>query len=376
MSQDPIMSDVQNASGADPNLQAAVALFRSGDEAGAFPGFKKLADTGSAPAMTWLGYVFLRGKGVTADATSAREWFSKAVDAGDAEAMTWLGEMNFYGDGVPVDMAAARRWYLKAAEAGEADAMSKIGRRYFDGDGGPVDKAAAREWYLKAAEAGDAYGQHCLAAMLDQGGERATAELWMKKAADQGFAPAVRWIDEQRAYEMYNQKRYAEALPLFNRLASDGSAWAQECLGYMYWDGIGVARDFDQSLRHYEAAYDGGKPDLAYNIAGLHLRAGRPDVALVWWRKDTKRPISSTYWQYRVLREHPHLAANPGESGELLRRAADLGHLIAKRDIAVRMIKGDAALGGRWQGVRAWLRLFPAAVRIVSANVDDDERLR
>lgn len=186
---------------------------------------------------------------------------------------------------------------------------------------------------------------------------------------------AARFADERRAYEMFDQKRYAEALPLLNRIASEGSAWAQECLGYMYWDGIGVTKNRDQSLRHYEAACDGGNLDLAYNIAGMHLRAGRPDVALAWWRKDTKQPISSTYWQYRVLREHPHLATYPGERDEILKRAADLGHVFAMRDIAFRMIRGDAAFGSRRQGIAAWLRIIPAAVRMLRANIDD-ERLR
>ncbi|WP_374547658.1 tetratricopeptide repeat protein [Rhodoblastus sp.] len=331
--------DSQEDYDSNPNLKAAQDLFDSGDEAGSFAAFEVLAEQDSAPAMTWLGYLYLNGKGVTADRNLAHHWFSKAASLGDAEAMDWIGRM------------------------------------HHSGSAGKIDLALARQWSAKAAEAGDAHGQYNLGSMLFAAGEDEEAERWMQKSANQGLLPAIRSTDERRAYEMFQQKRYAEALPLFNRLASDGSAWAQECLGNMYWNGLGVAEDRDQSLRCYEEAYDGGRLDLAYQIGGLHFRAGRPDAALTWWRKDTQWPISSTYWQYRVLRKQPHLAAHPGESDELLKRAAGLGHFIAKRDVAFRMLKGDAAFGSRLQGVGAWLRLIPAMIRLGTVNIDD-ERLR
>src|ERR1700752_2912099 len=93
------------------DLNAAKALFRSGDEAGALPLFNELAETGSAPAMTWVGYIYLYGKGVAVDTVAAFEWFSKAVEAGDAEAMMWIGYIHHYGHGVPVDFSLAREWY-------------------------------------------------------------------------------------------------------------------------------------------------------------------------------------------------------------------------------------------------------------------------
>lgn len=339
MSDDPIVPDDENDSDADRNLKAAVAQFRSGDEAGAVDAFRILAEQNSAAAITWLGYIYCYGEGVAVDTALAHQWFLKAAELGDAEAMMWIGVMHYFGRA------------------------------------GKVDKVEARQWYGRAAEAGEAEGQLRLASMLLETGECEEAERWIQASAKQGHAPAIRYAAERQAYRLCNQKQYAEALPILNQIANEGSAWAHEHLGYMYWHGLGVARDFDQFLRHYEAAYGGGNLDLAYYIAAQHWRAGRPDVALVWWRKETKHPVSPTYWQYRVLKKHPHLAAYPGERDELLKRAADSGHMLAKRDIAFRMIRGDAVFGSRRQGIGAWLRLIPELVNMVRVNMDD-ERLR
>lgn len=80
--------------------------------------------------MTWVGYIYLYGKGVAAEKALALKWFSKAAEAGDAEAMMWIGDIHAFGQGVPVDTAMAHQWYLKAAEGGDADGMSRVAHFY------------------------------------------------------------------------------------------------------------------------------------------------------------------------------------------------------------------------------------------------------
>jgi TPR repeat protein len=339
MSQSSIPPSDKNPIDISVILESGEALFRSGDEADALPRFEQAAALGSAPAMTWLGYVYLKGKGATVDAGAALQWFTKAAEAGDAEAMNWIGRM------------------------------------YESGNGVVRDKTTARNWYLKAAEAGDADGQHCLAAMFDQAGEREEAERWIKTAADQGYAPSIEWINNINASRLISERRYAEAIPALEKSADGGSGWAHENLGYVYWNRSGAPNDLERALRHYEAAYHSGRHSLANPIGGLYFRLGRPDSALSWYRRDNHSPISSLYWQYRTLRAHPRLQAHSGECGELLREAAGAGHVIAKRDLALLMMQGRAGFGTRLQGLREWLGIFRYALRIVM-NDENDERLR
>jgi TPR repeat protein len=392
----------------DKELDAAKVIFRSGDESTAVPLFEKLAEAGSAAAMTWVGYVYLKARGVAVDTIAAHEWFLKATELGDAEAMGWLGNIYFYGHGVPVDFQLARDWYLKGALAGDADAMCRFGQMYFYGSGVDVDKTIAFQWYLKAAEAGDgnamsrvgsmysvgdeipvdtdaarfwysksaeagdAYGQHCYASVLDKAGEHDEAVSWLRKASDQGHDPATKALGEQTAYQFLQEKRYAEAALL---LKESGSAWAHEWLGYLYGRGHGVSKDLDMAIAYYEMAYSGGNQAAAIRLGHTNFKQGRPNEAIDWLRKATSKPISSAYWQYRILKNNPHLQRHPGEADELLKQAADAGHVFARRALAMRMIKGDKVLGSRSKGVRAYLAIFLHAIRIV-AHDEYDERLQ
>jgi hypothetical protein len=250
MSEDPKPSNETGRLDRERHLDLAEALYRSGDETGAFSLFEKLANLGSAPAMTWIGSMYLDGNGAAVDTDAALQWFSKAAELGDAEAMRWIGWMYYSGRGVATDLDAARQWYLKAANAGDADAMSRLAHVYFFGSGVAIDVATARRWYLKAAEAGDALGQQSLATMLYEAGEREEAERWYRKAADQGQLASINWLSLLNAHKMCNAKRYDEALPTLTTAANAGSAWAHEMLGHPYWNGRGLRKDRVRSIQH------------------------------------------------------------------------------------------------------------------------------
>ncbi|MGX5832042.1 hypothetical protein [Mesorhizobium sp. 43Arga] len=70
------------------------------------------------------------------------------------------------------------------------------------------------------------------------------------------------------------------------------------------------------AAKHYEAAYEGGRHELAVPAGIANFRASRPEAALEWLRKGTRAPISSLYWQYRVLNDRPELERQSGEAEE------------------------------------------------------------
>jgi TPR repeat protein len=112
MTEPPIQPNEQNRLAPGGDLDSIKALFCSGDEAGAFPRFAKLAEQGSAPAMTWLGYMYLKGRGVGLDTDAALQWFSKAVEVGDAEAICWIGYMYFSDTFPRAESCATWRWRI------------------------------------------------------------------------------------------------------------------------------------------------------------------------------------------------------------------------------------------------------------------------
>jgi TPR repeat protein len=107
----------------------------------------------------------------------------------------------------------------------------------------------------------------------------------------------------------------------------------------------------------------------------MHLLVGRPQIALDWLSKDTHKPISSLYWQYRVVNAYPNMGRQPDEADELLKKAADAGHVLARRDMGLRMLTGKGRFETRFRGLRIWLGTFRYALRLIT-NDPSDERLR
>ena len=93
-----------------------VAAYNRGDYATALKEFRPLAEQGHAIAQFNLGYMYLKGQGVTQDYAEAVKWFRLAAEQGDADAQFNLGVMYNNGYGVTQDYAEAVKWFRLAAE--------------------------------------------------------------------------------------------------------------------------------------------------------------------------------------------------------------------------------------------------------------------
>lgn len=93
----------------------------------------------------------------------------------------------------------------------------------------------------------------------------------------------------QRAYDLYDQGRYADALPLYRRLAEQGHAKAQFKLGLMYELGQCVKQDNIQAFDWYLKAAEQGEANAQYNVA-VKYKTGQgvaqdDTKAAYWYRK-------------------------------------------------------------------------------------------
>ncbi len=73
------------------------------------------AQEGDAAAQLYVGEIFEKGLGTTADYKAAAQWYEKAANQGNAQAQLNLGHLYEKGLGVAEDKEAALRWYRKSA---------------------------------------------------------------------------------------------------------------------------------------------------------------------------------------------------------------------------------------------------------------------
>jgi uncharacterized protein len=79
---------------------------------------------------------------------------------------------------------------------------------------------------------------------------------------------------------------YDRARATWEPLAKAGDARSQAGIGYLYYTGRGVPRDFARAAEHFERAADQGEPTAQLFLALMHFRAdGVPKslpLALMW----------------------------------------------------------------------------------------------
>ena len=110
-------------------------------------------------------------KGVRQDKKIAVYWYRKGAKAGKANAMTSLGLMYERGRGVETKcVKKAVQWYQKGAGAGDARAMGTLGIMYARGRGVEQDYSKSVAWLEKAVAAGNAESAKALTGTTDQGG--------------------------------------------------------------------------------------------------------------------------------------------------------------------------------------------------------------
>ncbi|MFU8814418.1 MAG: hypothetical protein ACNA7W_03670 [Pseudomonadales bacterium] len=155
------------------------------------------------------------------------------------------------------------------------------------------------EWLQTTAERGDAYAALLLGRMhldlLQPPPDLDKARHWLGLAAAAGIAEA-----QYRLALTFHEEAPERAVPLLSRAAEQHHAGANELLGDYYSQGIGVPRDLDTAIRHYQRAAQGGSNHARNNLAWLLATTADPDV------RDGERALALIHpialflgdWQY------------------------------------------------------------------------------
>lgn len=178
---------------------------------------KKKAAEGHIGANYVLGRMFRYGQGVPRDQAAAAKCFRTGASALYAPALDQLGELMldnnpeaarrlffsaaeknlpaaqynlallYFRDG---NQAAGSKWLKKAADNQYPPAQYCLAERLENGSGADKNPEAAQALYLNAAAAGHAPAQYKMALLA--GKDQATGAMWLKKAVERSYVPAMR----------------------------------------------------------------------------------------------------------------------------------------------------------------------------------------
>lgn len=135
---------------AAPTIRSGVDKWRAGDYPAAVAIWTPFAAAGDADAMFNVGQAYKLGRGVTADAATARDYYRRAAGKGHLPAQANLGIALFQAG----DKPEAIKWLTTAADRGEARAQYVLGIATFNGDGVPRSQSVGYAYLLRAQASG------------------------------------------------------------------------------------------------------------------------------------------------------------------------------------------------------------------------------
>jgi TPR repeat protein len=258
--------------------KAKTRVCEIGDEADC----NKQCAAGDAPSCANLGFMYEKGKGITANDKKAFEFYKKACDQKDLDGCTGLGVLYSKGQGVDANQKLAATIFQEACNRGNARACSSIGhqarlKRDYD---------EAVRWFERACKGG--YERACFYA--------ASFMVKLKKDERKAFSYANSACvgDDFRgclvaASMMYSgagtspnpaeaNKYQSKALNSLLKDCEDKDSEACEVIGDFYNGQYGKkGRAPEKALPFYEKGCSGGQWDACYE-AGLLQEKGDPPV--------------------------------------------------------------------------------------------------
>ncbi len=273
----------------------------------------------------WTQYGFAAqcasSKGAEPNYRVAAKWYRLAAEQGHSEAQYQLGRLYDLGKGIKQDHLVAALWYQRAAEQGDELAQYRLGAMYCFGEGVEQNHSQAIRWFRKAGKEGDESAKACLIAL--QGGPSAQYSLAAQyDSAKMGYdeGEAIKWYELAATggdlksqvilgwwYYVghYVKRNYAVAAKWYRRAAELGHPNAQYSIGRMYAIGEGVSRDDNVAFKWYGMAAEQGNAE-AQSALGTSYQFGigvEKDVveATLWYRTSAEQGNMHAQYELGML---------------------------------------------------------------------------
>lgn len=140
----------------------------------------------------------------------------------------------------------------------------------------------------------------------------------------------------EQAIQYYDNKEYDKAVPMFQRLAQGGDAYAQCFLGLCYDNGQGVVQDYTQAVYWYRKSAEQGNANAQCNLGNCYYMgdgvAQDYTQAVYWYRKSAEQGYAVAQNNLGYCYKYGQgVSKDMVEAGRWYKLAADQGHENAKK---------------------------------------------
>ncbi|MEM1316657.1 MAG: CHAT domain-containing protein [Pseudomonadota bacterium] len=332
--------------------------------------FKAASDGGNLFAMQVLAGLYLDKTKPYADLKRGEALRLQAAELGNPDAMEKLGDSLMYG-GTDQQKSEAIGWYRKAAAAGSIGAKADLGRAFRYAQGVDRDDAEAARWWLQAHDAGNAYSTLQLGYLTRDGNGVAKdtdkALQLFEQAGNAGRTGG--W--HAAAYLHRSADREERAIDTWRKAADKGHADALDELGFAYFQGRGVPKDYRESLRLTAIAARNGSRRAMTRVAdmlnrGIAVEKDPVRAAELYSQTAEKGEVWSMNrlgWAYM---NGNGVEKNEARAIELFRQAAEKGDRSAQHSLGYAYVNGRGVEKNIPEGIQ-WYK--KAALRASFSNI-------
>lgn len=231
--------------------------------------YKKASEQNYSDAQNKIGWFYETGKGVSQDYEEAVKWYKLAADNGNINSIGSLGNLYHGGKGIAQDYNQAFKYFKLGADKNDMLCQSNVGLCYQFGHGVEKNETEAIKFYTLAAEKNNIWSQKKLGKIYKEKSEENEAAKWYKMAADAGDVESQFILGSH----LNGLLPFSEAFPYLKKAALNGYADAQFEIGRDYLWGCGNNQNIDQGVKWIQRASDNGHVE-AQNILGILLHEG------------------------------------------------------------------------------------------------------
>ncbi len=254
------------------------------------------AAAGILSAQKELAKHYQSGGQSVSDMRRAAGWLQAAATQGDADAQTqWARFLTTGLGGMKRDPKAAVTWLARAAAQDHQPAQMSLAWHYRYGEGVQQNHQQAAHWYQRgiANTKWELPSDYFYLGVLYRSGtgvakDSAAALAWFQRAADQQHPPALYQLGLMHQDGEGVPANPAKAVEYF-RAVEQGSygligkdshiqveggsieAAAKTSLAFLYWKGVGVAKDVNRTIALFTEAATQGNVKAQYNLGLCHL---------------------------------------------------------------------------------------------------------
>ena len=164
-------------------------------------------------------------------------------------------------------------------------------------------------------------------------------------------------IDDSEMQKLLFSGKHAELMHRYQDRAESGDMDAKVFIGWIYSSGTGdIERDYVQAKKWLQEAAEEGIADALYILGTIDYQLGDIEKAIADFESAAEKGYSAAYYQLgKMYHSGFGVAKNPTKAYELFQRGAELGHIFARREIAVYSLKGYKGLLSVPQGLVMFL---------------------